>query len=177
MKRFFLCQLSWVSVLTIFSASAIFASDFVPPCVSTDGSTLPIDNSSALNLEASSGVPNQYTIEAHVEGTITALYPDHSGHEHFAIQLGSDPSQGIEVVYNEDFGNLPALSVGMTVEACGDFVKSNAPAGPYPASPMGAIIHWVHINPSQAPGAHPSGFLVINGQLCGQDASSGGHGA
>jgi len=50
----------------------------------------------------------------------------------------------------------------MTVEACGEFIKSTAPAGGYPASPLGAD-------------AHASGYLVIDGQLCGQDATHAGH--
>ena len=152
--------------LVFTSAQLALATDAIPNC-DNRGSILPIDNQNALNMEKTTA--NQFTTQAHVEGTVTAIYPNHSGHQHFAIQLGSDSSQGIEVVYDMAFGNLPALQVGQTVEACGEFINSFAATSQYPPSPMGAIIHWVHINDSTKPGAHPSGFLVIDGQLCGQN--------
>lgn len=142
-----------------------------PVCLAKDGQTLPIDDANALNLEATT--PNQYTTEAHVEGVISDIYPDHSGHNHFAIQFPGT-SGGIEVVYNQSFGALPELSPGMTVEACGEFITSTEATSQYPASPMNAIIHWVHINTSRGKGAHPSGYLVIDGELYGQDTSHAG---
>lgn len=100
-----------------------------------------------------------------VQGPITKIYSDHSGHNHFAISLGN--GAGIEVIYSEDFGPLPALQVGMNVIACGDYIT----VGPHAQlpSPMPAIIHWVHYNPGNRDGgAHPAGFVIINNVAYGQ---------
>jgi hypothetical protein len=109
--------------------------------------------------------PNQYRARAHVLGRIAQVYSDQTGHDHFAIQLAAGRQGLLEVIYNHEFGELPNLAIGMQVEACGDFINSNAQAGPYPPSPAGAIIHWVHINPSGR--GHESGYLVIDGLLYG----------
>jgi hypothetical protein len=70
------------------------------------------------------------------------------------------------VIYNIEFGALPALSIGMNVAACGDYITVG-PNAQLP-SPEPAIIHWVHVNPgTRDGGAHPSGFLVINNQAYG----------
>ncbi len=155
----------------IFFSQLAFAGS-IPQCLSKSGQKLGIDDAQAIHLEKTTA--NQFKTEAHVQGLISDVYPDHNGHKHFAIQFpGTDA--GIEVVYNELFGVLPVLRVGMTVEACGEFITSTGATAQYPASPKGAIIHWVHINPNQGVDRHASGYLVINGQLCGQDASHAGH--
>ena len=151
----------------ILSSINSFAAS-VPACLSQSGQRLEVDNARTIELERTT--PNQYVTQAHVQGVISDLYPDRNGHQHFAIQFPGT-AVGIEVVYNAGFGDLPDLRVGMTVEACGEYITSNQPTDRYPASPMGAIIHWVHRNPHPRPGAHPSGFLVINGQICGQNAA------
>lgn len=158
--------------LFLVSASA-FATDAIPHCMS-GSRDLPIDDQAVIQLERTTA--NQYKTEAHVQGTISTLYADHSGHKHFAIKFNNQTNDGIEVVYNEVFGALPDLKVGMVVEACGEYITSNAPTSQYPASPMGAIIHWVHINPNQGVDQHASGFLLIDGKLCGQDATHAEHG-
>lgn len=140
----------------------------VPPCMN-QGQALPISNQQVIAWKHSTA--NQFLARAHVVGTLTRLYPDHSGHTHFEIQLAPTPDGTLEIVYNQSFGALPALSPGMTVEACGDYITSIAQSGPYPASPDGAILHWVHRNPSGQ--GHDSGFLVINGAVCGQGNGSG----
>jgi hypothetical protein len=78
--------------------------------------------------------------------------------------LGPAPDDTIELVYNDSFGELPELRLGMDVEACGDYITSYAPSGPYPASPDGALVHWVHHNPH---GSHPDGYVVIDGKVFG----------
>ena len=60
----------------------------------------------------------------------------------------------------------------MSIEACGDYITSTAQSGPYPPSPDGAILHWVHMNPAGR--GHDAGFLAINGTLYGQDAANAG---
>lgn len=111
--------------------------------------------------------PNQYLARAHVEGVVRQIYPEKNGHTHFEIALGPNPGDTLEVIYNSSFGSLPELDVGLKVEACGDYITSYASTHMYPASPDGAIIHWVHGNPSGH--GHPSGFLVIEGVLYGQN--------
>ena len=150
-------------------APSTWATDTAPHCLDRNGKELPIDNSGVLTLKTST--PNQYTTQEHVKGTISVIYPDRNGHHHFAIQIGSDAEQGIEVVFNDEFGSVPGLTVGMTVEACGEYITSNQATAQYPPSPMDAIIHWVHINPNGS--GHPSGFLMIDGKLYG-DAPGGG---
>ena len=72
----------------------------------------------------------------------------------------------IEVIYNNQFGAMPRLAPGQIVEACGDYITSNRPNGHYPASPDGAILHWVHFNPADQ--GHEDGYVVVDGRLTGQ---------
>jgi hypothetical protein len=76
------------------------------------------------------------------------------------------------VIYNEQFGAVPATRAGDQFEACGDYITSNAPSGQYPASPDGAIVHWIHQSPN--PKSHDSGYLIVNGVVCGQNAAGAG---
>ena len=132
------------------------------------GKPLPIDDAQVLNWEDTTA--NQFASRAHIEGKIHAVYSDHSGHKHFGVQIGQAAHDAIEVIYNESFGALPALSVGDDVEACGDYITSTAPAGRYPASPDRAILHWVHKSNA---GSHASGFVKVNGVLFGGGNGSG----
>jgi hypothetical protein len=141
----------------------------IPDCLDASGSTLPVDNAAVLALKTST--PNQYLTRAHVSGTIERIYPDHSGHNHFEVQIGPQPTDTIEFVYNISFGQLPNLQPGMTAEACGDYITSDAPTSQYPASPDNAIMHWIHRNPKGH--GHPSGFVVIDGSLFGQGSGHG----
>jgi hypothetical protein len=133
-----------------------------PDCMAS-GTPVAMDDPQVVTWKTSTA--NQFLARAHVQGPIKALYPDQTGHAHFAIQIGPEDSDLLEVIYNLSFESLPPLSVGMTVEACGDYITSNAQAGPYPPSPDGAIIHWLHRNPSGH--GHDSGFLAIDGIVYG----------
>ena len=167
---------NFTAMFLLFWGQATFTSTFaesLPHCLSQDGNELPIDNNSVLNLEHTT--QNQYKTQSHVAGVVSDVYPDHSGHQHFAIKFNGNEGQ-IEVIYNTVFGSLPAIRIGMPIEACGEYITSNAATSQYPASSNGAIIHWVHINPNQGKDSHPSGFLVVNNTLCGQDATHAGHG-
>ena len=155
----------------LFSLTAS-AGDSIPDCLNRQGFPLPIDNAQVVQWKHST--PNQYLAEAHVQGTIDRVYEDHSGHSHFEIRIGDTSDANLEVIYNVEFGSLPSLGQGMTVEACGDYITSSAPADGYPASPDGAIIHWVH--GSNNPKKHPSGFLAIDGAVYGQLEGKSKHG-
>jgi hypothetical protein len=150
--------LGWFLLLPTFS----FASDAVPLCMDKTR-PIPVNNSQALQWKKSS--PNQYRARGHILGRVLKVYPNQSDHNHFAIQIGPSPKDTIEVIYNVEFGTLPRMAVGMEVEACGDYITASAQSGPYPPSPDGAIIHWVHYNPNGS--SHESGYLVIDGILYG----------
>ena len=139
-----------------------------PDCVGDDNRKLGIDNGQVLTWKAKT--PNQFKARALVQGEIVRVFPDHNGHNHFEIKIGPNPKDVLEVIYNHAFGELRDTRVGMTVQACGDYITSVAQSGPYPASPSGAIIHWVHFNPRE--GGHPHGFLVIDGELFGDDVEN-----
>ncbi len=143
----------------------------IPDCMDK-AKVLPIDNNQVIQWKAST--PNTYLARAHVNGPVTRQYPDHSGHTHFEISIGKTAQDTLEVIYNDEFGALPAIRVGMNVEACGDYITSTAQSGPYPPSPDGAIIHWIHKNPRGH--GHDSGFIAIDNVLYGQGNGNPNHG-
>jgi hypothetical protein len=139
----------------------------LPAC--NGGNTLapvrPISVSNAQVLRWKLTTPNQFLARALVEGRISRIFPDATGHSHFAIQLDQNPADILEVIYSQDFGALPPLRVGSVVIACGDYITSTARVGSLPPSPAGAIIHWIHKSDSQS---HADGFLMIDNVLYGQ---------
>ncbi|MGZ3650054.1 MAG: hypothetical protein ACXVB9_10925 [Bdellovibrionota bacterium] len=158
-----------LSALFLASLSVSAFAEPAPDCIDR-GVNLQVNNEQVIQWKSSTR--NQFQARAHVAGPITAVYPDHSGHHHFQIQLDKIQGDTLEVIFNEDFGAVPALTTGMNVEACGDYITSNAPSGPYPASPDNAIIHWVHASPN--PNNHPSGFMMVDGVVYGQDTAHAG---
>ncbi len=150
-------------VLGLFS-SLSFAQSNAPSCLS-GGQELLVNNAAVIEWKNTS--KNQYRNRAHIQGTLVKAFPDHSGHHHYEVQIGGNPSDLIEVIYNEKFGPVPKASAGAHFEACGDYITSNKAAGHFPASPDGAIVHWVHESPN--PKSHDSGFIVVNGVVCGQN--------
>ena len=155
--------------LAFHAGSSALGAERIPECPSvgwpTGGVSLPVDNARVLQWKRTT--ENQYLDRGHVQGRITRVFEERPGHVHFEIQIGDQALDTIEVVYNKSFGGLPSLKAGAQVEACGDYITSTAPSGPYPASPSGAIIHWVHANPKGK--GHPPGFVVVEGKVCGQD--------
>jgi hypothetical protein len=141
-----------------------------PDCVGEDQKRLSVDNGQVLTWKAKT--PNQFKARALVQGEIVRVFPDRNDHNHFEIKIGPNAKDVLEVIYNHAFGDLRDTRVGMTVQACGDYITSIAQSGPYPASPSGAIIHWVHFNPRE--GAHPHGFVIIDGELFGDDVGKAG---
>ena len=149
-----------------FSSGVAFGQ--IPNCVGQQGQILPINDAQVVTLKSTT--PNQFLTRAHIQGLLQHAYADKTGHNHFEVKIGPRPQDNIEVVYNQSFGPLPTLAPGMTIEACGDYITSDAPTAQYPASPDGAIIHWVH----RSTGGHPGGYVVVNGVLCGQGSGNGG---
>lgn len=149
---------------SVLLVSGAHADDGVPPCPDLNGQLLPVMNGAVAQWKHT--MRNQWRHRARIQGYIDSVFDDHSGHHHFGLQISPDRSDDIEVIYNEDFGPMPELRPGMRVEACGDFIVATAPSNGYPASPLGAIIHWVHMNPAGS--GHPPGYVWIDGVLCGQ---------
>ncbi len=155
-------------IATLLASSVAFAGSNAPDCLA-GGQTLSENDAQVINWKTTT--KNQYLGRAHIVGTLVQQYPDHSGHHHFEVKIGSNTSDTIEVIYNEAFGAIPQMQAGSQIEACGDYITSNQPTGSYPASPDGAIIHWVHKAPNSR---HESGFLIIDGVVCGQDSGGAG---
>jgi hypothetical protein len=158
--------------LAAFSSLALVlpatASDAIPACIAV-GRDLGVNNAQVSGWKHTTR--NQFLARAHVHGRLTQIYPVKNGHAHFEIQFDGASNDTLEVVYSLAFGPLPGLSLGMEVEACGDYITSNAATRAYPRSPDDAIIHWIHRNPGGM--GHDSGFLVLDGRLFGQGNGSG----
>lgn len=143
--------------------SAVAGATDAPPCLD-HGSALPINDQQVIDWKHTSN--NQFHARAHIQGKLTQLYPDKTGHHHFQMQIEAASPDSIEVIYNEDFGTVPPLTVGARIEACGDYITANKNAGGYSASPDGAIVHWLHKSTSSS---HDSGYLIIDGVVTGQN--------
>ncbi len=146
----------------VLSLGSVAFADTVPDC-QAGGQSLTVNDAQVLIWKQTTA--NQFRGRAHIQGTLQKIYPDHSGHHHFQVKIGTGADDTIEVIYNEAFGLLPAYQVGSQIEACGDYITSNQRSGHLPASPDGAIVHWVHKAPA---GGHDSGYLAIDGTVCGQ---------
>ena len=158
----------------IFAASLVLASERpIPDCVD-QGRVLSFNNQQALDWKADPRVPSGFKEQLYVEGDVVEILPRRTGHDHFTIRIGAGSQDLIEVVYSNAFGELPEPSVGTHVAACGEYIKSVMPNGGYPASPAGAIIHWVHKNPRLSPGrsGHDHGFVVVDGALYGWSSNA-----
>ena len=132
-----------------------------PEC-DRDGNPMSVNNSQVVGWKTST--PNEYLDRARVSGVIAKVYHQARDHAHFSLKIGNDSEDTVEIIYNEGFGDLPELSTGSNVEACGDYITSFAATDQYPPSPDGALVHWVHRSTSPK---HPSGYLAIDGEVYG----------
>lgn len=127
-----------------------------------------INNDQVLKWKEST--PNQFKARAHVMGRIVNTLLDRQSHLHIEIDLNDGPqvarNEHLEVIYNKKFGGVPPYRAGMILQACGDYITATKSTGSYKPSPVGAIIHWVHMSPD--PQRHAGGFLAIDGQVTGQ---------
>ena len=134
----------------------------LPACFDSGHTALAVNNVQVDYWRVTS--QNQFHARAHIRGALLRLYQDQGNHSHFSVQIGVDDKHSVEVIYNQEFGELPQLKLGDEVEACGDYITSSAPSGPYPASPDGAIVHWVHRSTRNG---HESGYIVLGGVVYG----------
>ncbi len=144
----------------IFASFTAF-SEPMPDCLGDEGDALVVDNAQVLLWKTTT--KNQFKARARVQGVLVEVYRDKNTHKHFAIQIGDESSDRLEVIYEKSFGPLPDLRPGMQVEACGDYITSTRDSK-YPRSPDDAIIHWVHKSNSDH---HPSGYVAIDGVAYG----------
>lgn len=149
--------LSGVSGATAKVAATNAAAGPIDETCMDHGKPLAIINAQVLQWKTDTA--NAFLARARISGVVDQHFPDHSGHRHFSLKIGPQPTDHIEVIYNLSFGKLPVPNIGDKAEACGDYITSISQTGPYPASPDGAIIHWVH----QAPNGHEPGYLILNG--------------
>ena len=165
-----------------FLAASAFGSDVsqpnIPSCLGGKGNAqaMDVNNAQLLTLKNDASVPSGFPTRGYIKGKVYAPPTNQNVHMHVEIDVSPtlnsvDVADHIELIYNSAFGAVGAINVGSEVYACGDFIKSTEPNGPYPASPEGAIIHWVHKAPN--PQRHPSGYVVIDGRLIGQEAPRG----
>lgn len=168
-----LTNCSVLALFLSFSAQSFAVTSDAPnlpnhlTCLDQNHDALPFENSQVIQWKTNT--PDQTLKRALIEGTVTQVYNDHTGHSHFAINIDDQPTGDIEVIYNDEFGALPTIQTGMKVVACGDYIT----VGPHAhlPSPMGAIIHWVHYNPGNRDGGlHKDGFLIVNGIPYGSTA-------
>jgi hypothetical protein len=152
-----------ILVATLVLNSAAHARDNFP-CLDENRQELPVINEQVLRWKAQT--PNQYQARARIRGIIRDVYPNRNGHYHFNALIGPKEKDTIEVVYNISFGEVDNIVPGLTVEACGDYITSNAPTQVYQPSPDGAIIHWIHRSPNTR--RHLHGYMKINDVLYGQ---------
>jgi hypothetical protein len=136
----------------------------VPRC-RAGGRELSVNNNEVLRWKESTRT--DFHARAHIDGWVVRIYPVHSNHLHFAVQIGDERRDTVEVVFSLKFGRPAGFGKGSRVEACGDFIQADRPSHGYPASPDGAIVHWVHSSPEEY--RHPSGYLMIDGNVYGDE--------
>jgi hypothetical protein len=167
MKKNALTALFSTTVFLALSYAAL--ADTAPVCIS-GSQVLSVDNALAVQRkEDHDQYPNGTTYRGNISGVITKLYADQTCHTHFEIALDGTPSTTIEVIYDQGFGSTPKPAIGMSVQACGDFIISYSKENGYAASPDGALIHWIHATDTSK---HDAGFLILGDTLCGQDIGS-----
>ena len=156
-------------------ADPAWASNSIPTlpnnlkCTNMERDPMPYMNEIVLSWKTSTD--NTFKSQALVQGKITEVYRTQTNsrgltHTKFAIDLDAIPGGDLEVIFNDEFGPLPALSKGVAVVVCGQYITANRQSKL--PSPMGAIIHWVHYNPGDRDGGRqPGGFVIVNGKPYG----------
>ncbi|HAR42388.1 MAG TPA: hypothetical protein DCS07_07110 [Bdellovibrionales bacterium] len=152
--------LGFILLFTPFQARSEVNAFGAPDCLKNNVGVLPVMNEQVLRWKKES--KNQYKDRALIQGRSVRLIKTTKSHVHIEVQIGDGQKDQIEIIYNKEFGALPKIRGGMSIEACGEYITSREPAGGYQASPNGALIHWVHMNRKPGPGAHEDGFLVID---------------
>jgi hypothetical protein len=152
-------------ILAVVSTSS-YAAQY-PECTRR-GQPMEVNNRQVLDWKTST--KNQYQDRGFVVGHVVQALQSRNSHLHLEIDLdpsSNDRADHIEIVYNKEFGAIPRFSQGSEAVVCGDYITSNQETKRYKPSPVGAIIHWVHMSPN--PGRHDHGFMMLDGVLTGQE--------
>jgi len=136
----------------------------------------PFRSNNAEVLKWKTSTRNQWQDRGYIIGKLVKVLQQRPSHTHLEIDISangsSDAADHIEIIYNREFGDIQNPAPGQLVAACGDFINSFDRAGKYPASPVGAIVHWVHA--SNTPNKHSHGFVSVNGKLYGYGGDGAG---
>jgi hypothetical protein len=130
----------------------------IPVCYNNKDKVL-TENHQAINLR--DFMENGFKTRALLEGTLIRVLANSQGHTHLEVDLDNDfqtSDDRIEVIYNNEYGELPEVKNGDHLIACGDFILDTY-------SPFKAIIHWLHKSPNIR--KHNDGFLAINNIVFG----------
>lgn len=144
-------------ILAAFTLGNTYAS--IPSCMNKKV-RLDIDNHQVINLR--DFMEQGFKTRALVEGSLVVMMENRQGHTHLEIDLDQNLAtfdDRLEVIYNNNYGDLPNVQEGDKIIACGDFIVDKH-------SPHKAVIHWLHKSPN--PKSHDHGFLAINGIIFGK---------
>lgn len=131
----------------------------VPTCLDKKNK-LSIDNHMAINLRDFR--EHGFKTRALIDGLLMITMENRQGHTHLEIDLDQDfqtADDRLEVIFNNNYGELPELKAGDHIIACGDFIVDAN-------SPHKAVIHWLHKSPNIK--KHDDGYLSINGIVFGK---------
>jgi hypothetical protein len=159
-------RLFFFTVGLILTGTIGMATDSIPECMAS-GKAIGINDEQVINWKNTTA--NKFHSRAHIKGKLVINYPDRNGHNHMEVLIGPNNQDTIEVIYNKGFGELTGLNPGAIIEACGDYITSSDISGSYPASPDGAILHWVHLATNKS---HDSGYVIVDGVVCGNRVGS-----
>lgn len=144
---------------TFFYASIGLSSSRVPECLNYKNESMQFNENDLLYWRDNKR-PN-FSDRAFIRGIMVSVLKNKKSHTHFEIDLDMDlltSNDRIEVIYNNDFGQLPRFRPGSSMVVCGDFIVE-------PDSKFNGIVHWTHMSPRSN---HLDGFLLINSTLTGQ---------
>jgi hypothetical protein len=121
--------------------------------------TLQIDNNKAVNIKLFQ--EHGFKTRAYLKGFAIKETENRQGHTHIEVDLNlssEDNDDQIELIFNNQYGDLPDIKGGEEVIMCGDYIVDHY-------SKNKAVIHWVHKSPNQK--KHNHGFIIINNVVYG----------
>lgn len=126
----------------------------------------PLENNESELLKYRDFMEKGFKTRGHVDGLVVEQTENRQGHLHFILDLDSDLTTSddhLEIIYNQQYGEIAEVLPGSRVRACGDFIVDHY-------SPTKAVLHWLHLNPNKKKNHHEDGFLIIDNQVFGLQA-------
>src|SRR5437868_1410034 len=96
-------------------------------CPHKSGVELPINNEQVLQLKKTAKDPVRS--RAHLQGKVVKVLPTHDGNARFAVKIGPQVDDVVEVFYSGRFSPSPKIKKGIEVEACGEVFANTSLAG------------------------------------------------